>query len=110
LGDIGRKISKRLQGYKIYNSYDLTFANEHHLAKQFSVVITQTIRELKGQSCIDLDNPSIPSKRILSSRSFDSASSEKSIIKQAVTFHLKIAHKMLNCPTATLRIRACHTV
>lgn len=78
---IGRKISKQLQDYEIYNGYDLTFANEHHLGKQFSVLIARTIRELKGQSCIALDDPAIPSKRILSSRSFASALSEKSIIK-----------------------------
>jgi len=92
---IGRKISKQLQDYEIYSCYDLTFANEHHLAKQFSVLIARTIRELKGQSCIALDDPAIPAKRILSSRSFASALTEKSIIKQAVIFHVNRAHKRL---------------
>ncbi|WP_445659855.1 Y-family DNA polymerase [Acinetobacter sp. F16] len=101
---IGCKISKQLQDYKIYNGYDLTFANEHHLARQFSVLIARTIRELKGQSCIALDDPATPSKRILSSRSFASALSEKPILKQALTFHVNRAYKRL---TAQQQLCAC---
>ena len=47
----------------------LNFCHEHHLAKLFSVVMARTIREL-GQSCIQLDDPAIVTKRILASRSF----------------------------------------
>lgn len=92
---IGRKTSKRLQAYNIYNCYDLTFANEHYLAREFSVVIARTIRELKGQSCIALDDPEMPSKRILSSRSFASALINVEIIKQAIIFHVNRAHQRL---------------
>lgn len=92
---VGRKISKQLESYAIYNCYDLTFANEHHLAKQFSVLIGRTIRELKGQSCISLEDPQLPSKRILASRSFAHALSDKALIKQAMIFHLARAHERL---------------
>ena len=92
---IGRKISKKLQDYEIYTGYDLTFANEQHLTKQFSVLITRTIRELKGHSCIALEDPSIPSKSILSSRSFATATNQKSILKQALIFHIDRAYKRL---------------
>jgi DNA polymerase V len=92
---IGRKISKKLQHYAIHNSFDLTFANEHYLCKEFSVLIARTIRELKGQSCIALDDPKLPAKNILSSRSFAKALSQKEIIKQAVIFHINRAHKRL---------------
>lgn len=93
---IGRKISKQLEAYKIENCYDLTFANEHHLTRAFSVLIGRTIRELKGQSCISLDDPEIPSKRILSSRSFASALNQIDIIKQAIIFHVNRAHQRLS--------------
>ncbi|RZG66872.1 Y-family DNA polymerase [Acinetobacter bouvetii] len=93
---IGRKISKKLDSYNILSCYDLTFANEHHLAKQFSVLIARTIRELKGQSCIALDAPGIPSKQILSSRSFAKPLTDKEIIKQAVIFHVGRAHIRLS--------------
>lgn len=101
---IGRKISKQLQAYNIYNCYDLTFANEHHLGRQFSVLMSRTIRELKGQSCIALDDPHIPSKRILSSRSFASALTSKALIKQAMVFHLNRAHQRL---TTQQQLCAC---
>lgn len=84
-----------MQAYGIRSCYDLTFANEHHLAKQFSVLIARTIRELKGQSCIALDDPALPSKCILASRSFAKALSDISLIKQALIFHLNRAHQRL---------------
>ncbi|WP_130804792.1 Y-family DNA polymerase [Acinetobacter ihumii] len=92
---IGHQISKRLQDYNIYSCYDLTFANEHYLGKAFSVVIARTVRELKGQSCISLDDPEIPSKRILASRSFSQNLNDLHQIKQALIFHLNRAHRRL---------------
>lgn len=92
---IGRKISKKLQHYAIHNSFDLTFANEHYLSKEFSVLIARTIRELKGQSCIALDDPTLPAKNILSSRSFAKALAQKEVIKQAMIFHVNRVHKRL---------------
>lgn len=89
---IGRKISKQLKAYNIQTCYDLTFANEHHLSREFSVLIARTIRELNGQSCISLDDPELPSKSLMSSRGFSQATSDKDMIKQAINFHLKRAH------------------
>ena len=85
---IGYQLIKQLRSYEIYSCLDLTFANEHHLAKAFSVVMARTIRELKGQSCIQLDDPAIVTKRILASRSFAQALSSIEIIKQALIFIL----------------------
>lgn len=92
---IGYQLVKQLRSYEIYSCLDLTFANEHHLAKAFSVVMARTIRELKGQSCIQLDDPAILTKRILASRSFAQALSSIEIIKQALIFHLNRAHRRL---------------
>lgn len=92
---IGYQLIKQLRSYEIYSCLDLTFANEHHLAKAFSVVMARTIRELKGQSCIQLDDPAIVTKRILASRSFAQALSSIEIIKQALIFHLNRAHRRL---------------
>lgn len=92
---IGYQLVKQLQSYEVYTCLDLTFANEHHMAKAFSVVMARTIRELKGQSCIQLDDPAIPTKRILASRSFAQALSSIEIIKQALIFHLNRAHRRL---------------
>ena len=92
---VGRKISKKLEMFEIKTCYDLTFANEHHLTKQFSVLLGRTIRELKGQSCIALDDPNIPSKQILASRSFASPLMCMNTIKQAAVFHLNRAHHRL---------------
>lgn len=72
--------------------------------KQFSVCIGRTIRELKGQSCISLEDPHLPAKRILASRSFAAALTDKTLIKQAMIFHLSRAHERL---TAQKQLCAC---
>lgn len=93
---IGRKNGKQFQDYKFYSCYDLTFANKYHLGKQFSVMIARTIPELKGQSCTTFNDPVTPAKSILSSRSFATVLTKKSIIKHVVIFHVSRAHKHLN--------------
>lgn len=99
---IGYQLVKQLQSYEVYTCLDLTFANEHHMAKAFSVVMARTIRELKGQSCIQLDDPAIPTKRILASRSFAQALSSIEIIKQALIFHLNPGTSPFNETRTTL--------
>lgn len=85
---IGYQLVKQLQSYEVYTCLDLTFANEHHMAKAFSVVMARTIRELKGQSCIQLDDPAIPTKRILASRSFAQALSVLRLLNKHLSFTL----------------------
>ena len=92
---IGRKTGKKLAGYHIQNAYDLTFANAHHPARQFPALTALAIRELNGQSCIALNAPELPPPQHLSSRRFPTALCDKSIIKQAVIFHVKWVHKRL---------------
>lgn len=92
---IGAQLSKQLKAYHIYSCFDLACANEHRLTKAFSIVLGRTIRELKGESCIDLDAPNVPSKRILASRSFAKGLSDLELIKQATLFHLHRAHHRL---------------
>jgi len=92
---IGRKTGKKLAGYHIQNAYDLTFANAHHPARQFPALTALAIRELNGQSCIALNDPELQQQQLLSPRSFSTALSDKSIIKQAVIFHVKRVHKRL---------------
>ena len=47
---IGRKTGKKLAGYHIQNTYDLTFANAHHPARQFPALAALAISELNGHS------------------------------------------------------------
>ena len=92
---IGRKTGKKLAGYHIQNAYDLTFANAHHPARQFPALTALSIHELNGQSCIALDDPELPQRQIRSSRRFSTALCDKSIIKQAVIFHINWTYKHL---------------
>lgn len=92
---IGRKTGKKLAGYHIQNASDLPFANAHHPARLFPALTALAIRELNGQSCIALDDPELPQRQIRSSRRFSTALCDKSIIKQAVIFHINRTYKHL---------------
>lgn len=92
---IGRKTGKKLAGYHIQNASDLPFANAHHPARLFPALTALAIRELNGQSCIALDDPELPQQQLLSSRSFFTALCDKSIIQQAVIFHINRTYKHL---------------
>ena len=92
---IGKKTAKKLAAYAIHSVFDLTFANPAQQLQAFSVLIGRTIYELNGQSCIELNDPALPAKSILSSRSFSHALQQLDIIQQAVLFHVGRAHQRL---------------
>ena len=73
IGDIwgiGQKLKEKLNSYGIRFALDLTKRSDTWIRKQISVVGLRTVYELKGTSCLKLDEIS-PQKSILRSRSFE---------------------------------------
>lgn len=67
---VGRKISARLETMGIHTVRQLRDADTDLIRRRFSVVLERTVRELRGTSCLDLDEVSPPRQQIISSRSF----------------------------------------
>jgi len=66
---IGRKWSSSLNSKGITSAYQLAQADEGWVRRHYSVVLQRTVQELKGQSCIALEE--MPDKKqLLISRSF----------------------------------------
>lgn len=67
---VGRKITRRLEALGVCSVADLQAANPETIRQQFSVTLARTVEELRGVSCLDMEEISPPKKQIMVSRSF----------------------------------------
>ena len=67
---IGRNLSRRLNAIHVYSSYELMKMDTRLIRKKFSVVLERTVRELRGEQCLSVQNAPEPKKQIIVSRSF----------------------------------------
>ena len=67
---VGKKTSARLNDGGIRTVLDLVNAHVAALRRQFSVVLEKTVLELRGTSCLDVDDSPAANQQIMCSRSF----------------------------------------
>lgn len=92
---IGAQSEKKLKLAQIHTAFDFMKCSEEWVRKTFSVVGLRILYELKGISCLDLDEISTPKKQILSSRSFGKEISNLENLKEAIaTFTDRAAEKL----------------
>ena len=108
---IGRRLSKRLRGIGINNALELSELDPRLAGNNFSVVLEKTIRELRGEPCINLNNINEPKKQIMVSRSFGKGVASKDVLYEAVSFHAnraaeKLRYEKQKCRLITVFIRS----
>lgn len=92
---IGRKINAYLGQHGVYKASEFTALPPHFVRKKLKVTGYRTYLELKGFSCIALDNSPSPKKSICSSRSFGEMLTEYTDLRDAVTtFCMRAAGKL----------------
>lgn len=84
---IGKKLSERLRAMGILTALDLRDSDASDMEKLFSVVMKRTILELRGISCITIENMGEARKQILSSRSFGRSVQTLAELEEAVTLY-----------------------
>lgn len=67
---IGRKIGARLNAGGIHTVLDLVESDVAALRRQFSVMLEKTVLELRGTSCLAVDDAPSSNQQIMCSRSF----------------------------------------
>ncbi|MDB6002492.1 MAG: DNA-directed polymerase, partial [Rhizobacter sp.] len=82
---VGRKIGARLVESDVRTVLDLVRCDVAAIRKRFSVVMEKTVLELRGTSCLDLDEVPSAKQQILVSRSFGNAVCELAGITAAVS-------------------------
>lgn len=81
---VGSRISKRLNALGITTAYELSRYNPRAARGQFSVVLERTIRELNGESCIELEEAPPTKQQIICSRSFGRKIKDYEVMREAL--------------------------
>ncbi len=92
---VGRRLSRRLNSQGIVTALDLCNAPIKQLRKQYSVLLEQTISELRGVSCIDLERSPVAKREIISSRSFGGKVQDIEEMKTAIANRAVLAGEKL---------------
>ncbi|ANI83178.1 Y-family DNA polymerase [Kosakonia oryzae] len=92
---IGRRISKKLEEMGIKNVLQLADTDIRFIRKHFSVVLERTVRELRGEACLELEEFAPVKHEIICSRSFDGRITEYEEMRQAVCSYASRAAEKL---------------
>lgn len=92
---VGRRMTEHLKAMNIHTAWDLAGADPWTLRKRFSVVIEKTARELRGVSCLGLEEVAQPRQEICCSRSFGKRLTTLPAIKEAVATYAARATERL---------------
>lgn len=92
---VGRRLSKQLKALGIDTALDLASADINLIRQKFSVVLARTVRELKGVSCIDLEQTPATKQQIICSRSFASRITEKAKMRETLCKYVTRAAEKL---------------
>lgn len=92
---VGGRIEKRLKAMGIHKALDLANANPSMIRDHFSVVLARTVRELRGESCIALEEMPPPKQQIVCSKSFGQRVTQLEDMQHALcTYAARAAEKL----------------
>jgi DNA polymerase V len=92
---VGRRIAERLSAMQVRTVHDLASADIKAMRAQFGVVMERTISELRGISCLELEEVADPKQQIMSSRSFGVMLRALDEVSEAVSWHVARATEKL---------------
>ncbi|MFQ6404708.1 Y-family DNA polymerase [Methylophilus sp. 'Pure River'] len=84
---IGNKLEAKLNKLGVHDVLRLKRANPKRIRDEFGVLLERTVRELNGESWLELEETLPESKQVMSSRSFGSRVSTLVELQEAVSFH-----------------------
>lgn len=92
---IGRKLNAHLQGGGIQTVKQLRDFDILRLRRRFGVVMERTVRELRGEPCLEMAEVSPPKKQIISSRTFGRYVTDLHELEEAVSTYMSRAAEKL---------------
>ena len=92
---VGRRIAKRLESMGIKTVLQLADTDIRFIRKHFNVVLERTVRELRGEPCLELEEFAPIKQEILCSRSFGSLVTDYEQMHQAIcSYAARAAEKL----------------
>ncbi|CAM6796647.1 Nucleotidyltransferase/DNA polymerase DinP involved in DNA repair [Citrobacter freundii] len=92
---VGRRISKKLEAMGIKTVLDLADTDIRFIRKHFNVVLERTVRELRGEPCLELEEFAPVKQEIVCSRSFGERITEYDAMRQAICSYASRAAEKL---------------
>lgn len=92
---VGRRISKKLNAMGITTALQLAESSPWVVRKNFNVVLERTVRELRGESCLELEEFAPVKQQIVCSRSFGERVTDYEVMRQAVCAYAERAAEKL---------------
>jgi DNA polymerase V len=92
---VGRRITKKLNDMGIMTALQLADAPTPLIRKHFNIVLERTVRELRGEPCLELEEFAPTKQQIICSRSFGDRVSEYDLMREAICSHaVRAAEKL----------------
>ncbi|WP_181308232.1 Y-family DNA polymerase [Rufibacter sp. XAAS-G3-1] len=104
IGDVwgvGRRYAKKLATFGVHTAYDLTRKPDSFVKKHLTIVGLRTVKELRGEPCIDLEMVPPSKQNICTSRSFGQPLTDLSDIEEALATHA------VRCATKLRKQKSC---
>lgn len=92
---VGRRIAAKLADMGIHTVQDLKDASSRDIRARFGVVMERTCQELRGLSCLALEEIAPPRKEIVSSKSFGTMAVSLMELEEAVSTYIARAAEKL---------------
>ncbi|WP_044726089.1 Y-family DNA polymerase [Escherichia coli] len=92
---VGRRISKKLEAMGIKTVLDLADTDIRFIRKHFNVVLERTVRELRGERCLELEEFAPVKQEIVCSRSFGERITDYDAMRQAICSYASRAAEKL---------------
>lgn len=94
---VGRRLTKRLESMGIKTVLQLADTDTGFIRKHFSVVLERTVRELRGEPCLEMEEFSPVKQEIICSRSFGSRITDYEEMREAIcSYATRAAEKLRN--------------
>ena len=101
---IGGQYAKLLKKHSIHTALDFTCASDNWVRKHMTVVGIRLLKELRGESCLELEEVNPPKKGICTSRSFGSKLSSFDDIQEATANYAAKCAKKLRSQKSCARL------
>lgn len=92
---VGRRITKKLEAMGIKTVLELADTDIRFIRKHFNVVLERTVRELRGEPCLELEEFAPVKQEIVCSRSFGDRVTEYDAMRQAISSYASRAAEKL---------------
>ncbi|EBU3824448.1 Y-family DNA polymerase [Salmonella enterica subsp. enterica serovar Bareilly] len=92
---VGRRISKKLNALGIKTALELSEQSTWFIRKHFNIVLERTVRELRGEPCLELEEFAPVKQEIVCSRSFGERVTDYEDMRQAIcSYAARAAEKL----------------